>query len=71
MKNEVLIAARKQSGKTKVQVAKEIGVSVRMYQSYELIDSEPRARTANRIARAVNSTVEKLWGYESANNSAV
>ena len=61
MKNEALIAAREQSGKTKIQVAKEIGVSVRMYQDYELIGSEPRSRMANKIARAVGSTVEKLW----------
>lgn len=66
MRNEILIAARKHSGKTKVQVAKEVGVSVRMYQDYELIDWEPRARTANKIAKALNSTVEKLWGTNSS-----
>ena len=64
MRNENLIAAREQSGKTKVQVAKEIGVSVRMYQDYELLGSEPRARMANKIARTLGTTVEKLWGYE-------
>lgn len=62
MRNENLIAARKQSGKTKVQVAKEVGVSVRMYQDYELIDCEPRARIANKIAKSLGSTVERLWG---------
>ena len=61
MKNENLIAARKQSGKTRARVAKEVGVSDRMYQDYELADSEPRARIAIKIAKALGSTVEKLW----------
>ena len=62
MKNENLIAARKQSGKTRARVAKEVGVSDRMYQDYELADSEPRARIAIRIAKNFHTTVEKLWG---------
>ena len=62
MRNENLIAARKQSSMTRAKVAKEVGVSDRMYQDYELADSEPRARTAIKIARTLGTTVEKLWG---------
>ena len=57
-----LTAAREQSGKTQAQVAKEIGVSESMYQRYEYGKVEPDERTAIRISRAVNSTVEALWG---------
>ena len=57
-----LRAAREQSGKTQAQVAKEIGVSEAMYQRYEYDKVEPGVRRSIRIARAVNSTVEALWG---------
>lgn len=36
MKNETLIATRKQSSKTQAQVAKEIGIAKNAYQRYEL-----------------------------------
>lgn len=62
--NLKLIEARKQSGKTQAQVAREANVSERMYQSYEYDKGEPCVRTANRIAKAVNSTTEKLWGLK-------
>ena len=35
MRNEILIAARQKSGKTQVQVAKEIGIAEVVYQRYE------------------------------------
>ena len=57
-----LRAAREASGKTQAQVAKEIGVSELSYQRYEYDKREPGARTAIRIARALNSTVEDLFG---------
>ena len=57
-----LRAAREQSGKTQAQVAKEIGVSELSYQRYEYDKREPGVRTAIRIARALNSTVEDLFG---------
>lgn len=57
-----LRAAREQSGKTQAQVAKEIGVSELAYQRYEYDKREPGVRTAIRIARALNSTVEDLFG---------
>ena len=57
-----LRAAREQSGKTQAQVAKEIGVSELSYQRYEYDKREPGVRTAIRISRALNSTVEDLFG---------
>ena len=63
MRNEILIAARKQSGKTQAQVAKEIGTAESAYQRYEHGTRTPNTIMGNRIARAINSTVEKLWGY--------
>lgn len=61
-----LRAAREASGKTQAQVAKEARVAERLYQDYEYDKCEPGVRTANRIARAVNSTTEKLWGFGAA-----
>ena len=57
-----LRAAREQSGKTQAQVAKEAKVSEVAYQLYEYDKREPGVRTAIRIARALNSTVEDLFG---------
>lgn len=58
-----LRAAREASGKTQAQVAKEAQVAERLYQDYEYDKCEPGVRTANRIARSVNSTAEELWGF--------
>lgn len=57
-----LRAAREQSGKTQAQVAKEAKVSEVAYQLYEYNKREPGVRTAIRIARALGSTVEALFG---------
>ena len=57
-----LRAARERSGKTQKQVAEEAGVSERIYQEYEYDRNEPRVRTAIRIARALESSVEELFG---------
>ena len=61
-----LRAAREQSGKTQAQVAKEAGVTERAYQYYEANEMEPGVRTANRIAKVVNSTAADLWGFGAA-----
>ena len=58
MKNVKLQAAREASGKTQAQVAREIGVAVRLYQSYEYGACEPSVGTAIRIADALR--VENL-----------
>ena len=57
-----LRAARERSGKTQAQVANEVGVSELSYQRYEYDKREPGIRTAIRIARALDSTVEELFG---------
>jgi len=61
-----LKAAREMSGKTQAQVAKEAGITEVAYQRYEYDTRQPSARTAIRIARALNTTVEKLfWDTQS------
>ena len=65
MKNEALIAARKQSGKTQAQVAKEIESIEIAYQRYEYGMREPKVTTAIKVANAlgVRNFQEfcKLW----------
>ena len=63
MKNETLITARRNSGKTQAQVAKEIGMIKTAYQRYEQGKVLPNVVTAIKIAKALNTTVEDLWGY--------
>ena len=67
MKNETLIAARKQSGKTQKQVAQEIGMSEIGYQSYGRGTRTPSAPTGNSIAKVLGTTSEKLFGYRLTN----
>jgi putative transcriptional regulator len=57
-----LRAAREVSGKTQAQVAKEAQISESQYQNIEYDKCEPGVRTAIRIAKALNSTVENLFG---------
>lgn len=59
-----LRAAREKSGKTQAQVAREANIAERLYQDYEYDKREPGVRTAIRIARALDSTVEALFGGE-------
>ena len=62
--NLVLQAAREASGKTQAQVAKESYITVVAYQRYEYGTRKPDVYTAQLIALAVGSTVEKLWSLE-------
>ena len=62
VKNETLIFYREKAGKTQAQVAKEALVSTRGYQKYELDGAMPNIGTAIRIAKALHTTVEQLWG---------
>lgn len=59
--NTILRAAREASGKTQAQVAREAGISVRLYQNHEYGKTEPGVRTAIRIAEALGSDVKTLW----------
>lgn len=63
--NVKLRAAREQSGKTQAQVAKDAGIKEQSYQKYEYDKSTPNVRTAIRIARSVESTVEEIFGESS------
>lgn len=57
-------AAREKSGKTQAQVANEAKISQAQYQNIEYDKSEPRVRTAIRIAKALGTTVEALFREE-------
>lgn len=60
MKNKELKAARENGGLTQKQVAEKVDILEQVYQRYEY-GAEPRVKTAIRIARVLNSTVEKLF----------
>ena len=66
--NMELRAAREASGKTQAQVAREAGISDTHYQNIEYGKHEPCAGTAIRIARALGSTVEELFGAATPEN---
>lgn len=51
-----LIAARKASGKTQAQVAKESGINTRLYQYYETGNKKPSVDNAIRIADSLGVT---------------
>ena len=49
------------SGKTQAEVAKAVGVSANYYQRYEY-GILPLANMACKIAKALGSCVEEIWG---------
>ncbi len=65
-----LRAAREKSGKTQAQVAREVQISEAQYQNIEYDKSTPNVRTAIRIAKAVDSSVEELFGAATSDSSA-
>lgn len=60
--NTALKKARECSGLTQVEAAEKANVSYRAYQNYEAEEREPKVSAAIRIARALGSTVEDLFG---------
>jgi DNA-binding XRE family transcriptional regulator len=60
--NTSLVEARTRANLTQVAVARVAGISERHYQAVEYGEHEPKVRRALRIARAVRSTVEELFG---------
>lgn len=46
---------------TQKQVATQASITERNYQYYECGERTPNARTAIRIAKVLDSTVEELW----------
>ena len=57
-----LQAARLKSGKTQAQAAEMLKISEVAYQRYEYGSGAKTIQTAIRIAQALNTTVENLWG---------
>ena len=53
---------RIQKGLTQAQVANRTGISVTSYQRIEYGVQNPSLKTAIRIAKVLNSSVEELWG---------
>lgn len=63
MRNENLIAARKQSGKTQAQVATETEIATIAYQTYERGTRTPIVTTAIKIANALGVIdLREIWG---------
>lgn len=52
---------REEQGFTQVQVSKKVGISEVSYQRIEYGTQRPSLRTAQLIAKALNSTVEELF----------
>ncbi len=57
-------AAREKSGKTQLQVAKEIKIAKAAYQRYEYGKLIPNAIMGVKIAKALGTTSEKLWATD-------
>lgn len=59
--NVKLKAAREASGKTQEQVAKQAGIVTQAYQRYEYGTRTPSVEVAIAIAKALGTTVERLF----------
>lgn len=53
---------RMKTGKSQKTLERELGMAAGTYQGYEYGNGLKTIRAAIRIARALNSTVEELWG---------
>lgn len=62
VKNPKLLQARQRLELTQAETAKRSEITVRAYQKYENEGQVPKATTAIDIAKALDTTVEKLWG---------
>ena len=60
--------ARAKAGLTQVQVATSAGISTRHYQSLEAGESAPTVAIALKIAKALETTVEQIFGEGSESN---
>lgn len=59
---ERLRMAREQQGKTQQQIADLANISLKSYQRIEKGGQDPSVTVAILIAKAIKSTVEKLFG---------
>lgn len=53
---------RKSLGKTQKEVCKSVGISDMCYKQYEYGQRFPNVRTAMKIARVLEVSVEDIWG---------
>ena len=60
--NRRLKERRKALGLTQREVAERIGMTQNAYQAYEADKRTPNAKLAIRFAKALETTVEELWG---------
>lgn len=56
-----LINYRISKGLTQSQLAKKVDISTRNYQRIEAGEREPKVRTAIKMAKALDTTVEELF----------
>lgn len=61
---QTLKTHRVRSKLTQKELAGKVGITETAYQRYEYGERVPNARTAIRIAQALNTTVEKLWATD-------
>lgn len=59
--NTNLINARRNKGLTQVQVARKANISENAYQNYEAGKRTPNVYVGQRIAKALNTKVEKIF----------
>ena len=59
--NTALKNTRENKGLTQVQVAEKAKITERSYQRYEASEQEPNVYIAQRIAKALNTKVEKIF----------
>ncbi|MFP5521242.1 helix-turn-helix transcriptional regulator [Peptococcus simiae] len=59
--NHRLIRLRTEAGKTQAEVAGAIGVTQQAYQMYEAEERMPSIRTAGKISRYFNTTVDDIF----------
>lgn len=52
---------RKESGLTQIAVANKVQIAIRAYQNYEAGERVPNVYTAQLIAQALDTTVEKIF----------
>ena len=61
-KDRRMKSRRKELHLKQIDVAGDIGISQSAYQAYEAGKRTPNARLACRFAKALQTTVEALWG---------
>lgn len=64
MTNISLQEARLKNGLTQAGVAKMVGITTSGYQNYELCVRTPNVYTAQKLANALNTTIEDIFPLE-------